>query len=155
MPVSNTKSSEFFDPGAMKDGNLELVLVETRPAEPDKGRVPEYKFEMRNESGIIAGSLGFRIRLTDALSSYGGHIGYDVETEFRGSRFAARSCRLILPLAKRHGIEELLVTCDPDNIASRKTIESIGGKLVRINVAVTEDGFERNTCYYHVSTEGI
>ena len=145
------RTTQFFDPGILKDGELELVLAEVRPAEPANGIVPEYKFEMRHETGASAGHLGFRIYLTDQLASYGGHIGYDVETQFRGAHFAARSCRLIFPLVRRHGIRELLITCAPDNLASRKTIESIGGTLVRIGRATTETGVERDTCYYHVA----
>ena len=147
--------TQFLDPGILKDGELELVLTETRDAEPSKGNVPEYKFEMRHESGLKAGSLGFRIQLTEQLASYGGHIGYDVEPEFRGAHFAARSCRLLFPLAKRHGIHELLITCAPDNVASRKTIEAIGGNLLRIGRATTEKGIERDTCYYQVTVPSI
>ena len=146
--------AELFDPGILRDGELELALMEARQAVPEEGRVPEYKFEMRHESGAKAGSLGFRINLTEQLASYGGHIGYDVEPEYRGANFAARSCRLLFPLAARHGIQELLITCAPDNIASRRTIEKIGGKLTRIAKATTEEGIERDTCYYLVQVNG-
>lgn len=148
-------TAQFYDPGTLRDGELELVLIETRPAIPEEGRVPEYKFEMRHESGAKAGSLGLRTCLTDQLASYGGHIGYDVEPEYRGADFAARSCRLLIPLAARHGIDELLITCAPDNAASRRTIEKIGGRLTRIAKATTEEGVERDTCYYLVSVRGI
>ena len=155
MLMDSGGPTQFLDPGILKDGELELVLTETRDSDPSEGIVPEYKFEMRHESGDKAGSLGFRIQLTDQLASYGGHIGYDVEPDFRGAHFAARSCRLMFPLAKRHGIHQLLITCAPDNIASRKTIEAIGGNLIRIGKATTEKGIERDTCYYHVAVPGI
>lgn len=154
MPMASRETTQFFNPGVLKDGELELVLVETRVGDPGKGRVPEYKFEMRRK-GMKAGSLGFRIYLTEALALYGGHIGYDVEPADRGANFAARSCKLILPLVARHGINELLITCAPDNVPSRKTIEAIGGKLKRIGKATTEKGIERKTCYYHVPVQGI
>lgn len=141
----------FLDPGDLRDGELSLVLQEARQGEPSKGIVPEYKFEMRHQSGALAGHLGFRIELTEQLKSYGGHIGYDVEPAFRGANFAARSCRMLFGLARRHGIEKLLITCAPDNIPSRKTIEAIGGELVRVGSAMTDSGKERDTCYYHVS----
>ena len=57
-----------------------------------------------------------------------------------------------MKLALSHGVEELLITCAPDNIASRKTIERIGGRLSRIDTAITEEGVERETCYYLVDT---
>ena len=153
--MRSAPSAELFGPGILRDAELELVLTEARPAIPEKGRVPEYKFEMRHESGAKAGSLGFRISLTEQLTSYGGHIGYDVEPAYRGANLAARSSRLLFPLAVRHGINELLITCAPDNIASRRTIEKIGGKLTRIATATTEEGVERDTCYYLVEVQGI
>ena len=146
--------SKFFDPGILRDGDLELVLIETRPAIPQKGRVPEYKFEMRGVSGTKVGNISLRTCLTDQLASYGGHIGYEVDPESRGTHFAARSCHLLFELARKHGIGTLLITCDPQNIASRKTIERIGGRLTRIEQATTEGGVERDTCYFYVDIEG-
>jgi len=152
--VNAMENFKFIDPGKLIDGNLELVLVETRPAVSEDDRVPEYKFEMRSIlSGEIAGNIGLRTYLTDQLALYGGHIGYDVEPNFRGEYFAARSCKLLFELASFHGIDQLLITCAPDNIASRKTIERIGGKLNEIGQATTEEGIERETCYYYVATK--
>lgn len=148
--MSFEPTEQFYDPGVLWDGELELVLVETCAAIPEKGWVPEYKFEMRHESGEKVGSLRFRTYLTEQLASYGGHIGYEVEPEYRGASFAARSCRLLFPLAARHGIEELLITCAPDNVASRRTIEKIGGRLSRIAKGTTEEGEKRDTCYYFI-----
>jgi len=153
MTMANEDSFEFLDPGALADGSLELVLMETRDAIPERGRVPEYKFEMRS-AGKKAGEISLRTHLTKQLAQYGGHIGYEVDPAFRGSHFAARSCRLLFNLARAHGIGQLLITCAPDNIASRKTIERIGGILQAIGKATTEEGVERETCYYHVKTGG-
>ncbi|MEZ4670788.1 MAG: hypothetical protein R3E39_23025 [Anaerolineae bacterium] len=41
-------------------------------------------------------------------------------------------CRLLLPLALQHGLETLWITCNPDNLASRKTCDLIGAELVEI-----------------------
>jgi predicted acetyltransferase len=35
--------------------------------------------------------------------------------------------RTALPIARELGIDSALVTCDPDNVASRKVIEACGG----------------------------
>lgn len=147
--METTEHFKFFDPGYLTDGDLQLVLLETRPPIPEKGRVPEYKFEIRS-NGTRAGNISFRTNLTEQLARYGGHIGYDVAPEFRGNNLAARSCRLLFGLARTHGLGRLLVTCDPENIASRKTIEKIGGQLATIGRVTTEDGTERDTCYYHI-----
>jgi predicted acetyltransferase len=50
----------------------------------------------------------------------------------RGHHYAERACRLLLPLARRHGIQPLWITCNPDNFPSRRTCERLGAKLVEI-----------------------
>ncbi len=78
----------------------------------------------------VMGRLSLRIGHTEHIEKYAGHIGYSVDPPFRGRRLAARSCLLILPLARAHGINPLWITCNPDNVASRRTCEIIGSTLV-------------------------
>ncbi|MBQ1026207.1 GNAT family N-acetyltransferase [Micromonospora sp. C95] len=75
------------------------------------------------------GRLAIRHRLTPRLREVGGHIGYDVRPSARRRGHATAMLRAALPVAYRLGIESALVTCDPDNVASRKVIESTGGIL--------------------------
>lgn len=130
---------EFHNPGELIDGDLQLVLEEMNPADPAKGFVPEYRFKM-----VLAGfeekigGINLRIGDTERLVKYSGHIGYGVEPEHRGHRYAARSVRLLLPLARQHGMETLWITCNPDNAASRKTCELAGAKFTEI-VDLPED----------------
>jgi tagatose 1,6-diphosphate aldolase len=39
---------------------------------------------------------------------------------------------MLLPLARAHGLTTLWITCNPDNIASRRTCERIGARLVEV-----------------------
>ncbi len=94
----------FFDPGPLVEGDLELVLVETHGGDPKRGLVPFYKFEMRRVgTGTRVGNVDLRIGDTRDLVTYGGHLGCSVLPKNRGNRFAARSCALLLPLARGHG----------------------------------------------------
>ena len=129
--LSENFDCEFQDPGRLIDEDLELVLVETCPPDPATGRVPEYRFEMRlvgNE--MVIGSVSLRTQCTDRLEQYGGNLSYDVTEQYRGNRYAARSCRLLLPFAISHGLDSLLITCHADNRASRRTCELLGAKYV-------------------------
>ena len=63
---------------------------------------------------------------------YGGNIGYKIDEEFRGHRYAAKACKLIFELAKKHDLGYVLITCNPNNGASRRTCESLGGELLEI-----------------------
>ena len=141
------------DPGPLNDGELELVLVETTPGDPSREWLPAYVFEMR-VGGRKAGGLNLRIGNTPGIVLYGGHIGYNVEPEFRGNHYAERACRLLLPLAKAHGLDPLWITCNPDNIPSRRTCERLGAELVEI-IPLPEDNDqyaegEREKCRYRL-----
>lgn len=141
---------EHLDPGMLRDGDLELVLAEKHPAEPERGYVPWYGFEMRC-GGRRAGHLNLRIGHTESLY-YAGHIGYAVEPEFRGNHFAERSCRLVLPLVRAHGLAQLAITCNPENAASRRTIERLGARLEAIvdlpeHNEMYKEG-DRRKCHY-------
>jgi predicted acetyltransferase len=75
------------------------------------------------------GGIAIRHRLTPRLRDYGGHIGYDVRPSARRRGHATAMLAAALPVANVLGIDPALVTCDEDNIASRKVIEANGGAL--------------------------
>ena len=115
------------------DGDLRLVLRETTTGDPARGWVPDMRFNMRLQGvGDKVGGIQLRLGLTDELLYHAGQIGYGVDEQFRGQRLAARSVVLLLPVARAAGMEELWITCDPENIASRRSLEIAGGELVEI-----------------------
>jgi len=119
------------DVGPMRDRDLWLELRAREPENPVRGWVPAYRFALRLDGVEHAvGRLGFRVGTTDTIERYAGHLGYEVSPAFRGNRLAERSCRLVLPLARRHGFHELWITCNPDNLASRRTCERLGAELI-------------------------
>ena len=122
----------FRDPGVLVDGDLQLLLRRTLRGDRRRDIVPEYVFDMvpQDRHGTVMGRLSLRIGSTEHIEKYAGHIGYSVDPSFRGRRLAARSCLLVLPLARAHGINPLWITCNPENTASRRTCEIIGSKLV-------------------------
>src|SRR4029450_8908872 len=123
----------FHDPGKLIDGELELVLSQRYPGDAMRGYAPAYRFNMTlaGKRGEI-GNIEVRIGSGEYIVCYVGHIGYRVYPAFRGQHYAARSCKLLLPLARRHALNPLWITCNPDNYASRRTCELIGTTLVDI-----------------------
>ena len=75
------------------------------------------------------GRLSIRHRLTPWLLDYSGHIGYDVRPSARRRGHATAMLREAIPWCRGMGIDPVLVTCDADNIASRKVIENNGGEF--------------------------
>ena len=129
--MNDDNAFRFLQPGRLVDGDLELILVEKCPADSSRGYVPAYEFAMRPVGqNTNIGHISLRIGNDENLEKYAGHIGYNVTPAYRGHRYAARSCQLILPLARRHEINPIWITCNPDNIASRRTCEIVGAKFV-------------------------
>ncbi len=124
-------STAFREPGALVDGELELCLRERFPGDPSREWVPAYRFDMVVGTEVV-GLIELRLGATPAMVNFGGQVAYGVEPSHRGRRYAARSLRLLLPLARAHGMSELWITCNPDNRASRRTCELAGAALVEI-----------------------
>jgi predicted acetyltransferase len=91
-----------------------------------QGYVPSTTFWWIEGSQYL-GRIAVRHRLTPWLLDQGGHIGYDVRPSARRRGHATAMLRAVLPYAASLGIEQALVTCDDDNVASRKVIEAAGG----------------------------
>lgn len=149
----------FYDPGKLVDRSLELVLIKTISPEVNPiDFIPVYKFEMR-QAGTAKklGKFNFRVANTEDIILYAGHFGYDVIEKHRGHRYAARSCQLLFPLAKKHQINPLWITCNPDNFASRRTCEIAGGKLIEIvALPIDNDQYQegdRYKCRYRFDLE--
>ncbi|NLT57951.1 MAG: GNAT family N-acetyltransferase [Clostridiales bacterium] len=119
----------FFDTSALADGEIALQLVETVEANPEKRWAPAYRFAIRRSAdGALVGRCDFRVGHTERLY-FGGNIGYAVDEPYRGNHYAGKACRLLLGLARQHGMDYLYITCSPHNAASRRTCEYAGGKL--------------------------
>ena len=119
----------FFDTSLLKSEEIRLVLERVSDGDPVRKWVPAYYFAICDLNGNKMGSCDLRIGHNEMLY-YGGNIGYRVEEPFRGNRYAAKACRLLFELARKHQLEYLIITCNPDNMASAKTCERVGGELI-------------------------
>lgn len=121
----------FVDTGFLKNNEIQLKLEKTVEGNGEKDWVPAYHFAICNKEGIKMGVCDLRIGHNDKLY-YGGNIGYRIEEEYRGNNYAGKTCLLLLELARIHNLEYVIITCNPDNVASRKTCEYVGGELLEV-----------------------
>lgn len=77
----------------------------------------------------VVGRASVRHRLNEALLLWVGHIGYGIRPTERRKGYGTAALRLVLIEARRLGLREVLVTCDNDNVGSRRIIERNGGVL--------------------------
>ncbi|MDE3133924.1 MAG: GNAT family N-acetyltransferase [Acidobacteriota bacterium] len=75
----------------------------------------------------LVGRVSIRHELNNWLATYGGHIGYAVLPAVRRRGYGTEILRQSLVVARALGIDEVLVTCDVDNLASAGVIEACGG----------------------------
>lgn len=82
------------------------------------------------DRGEYAGQSSVRPELnTPYLITYGGHIGYSIRPSRRGQGLGKRLLALTLDRAEAMGLDQVLVTCDADNLASKRIIEVNGGQF--------------------------
>ena len=93
-----------------------------------EGYVPQSEYWLV-DGGEYIGHVRIRHRLTEHLREIGGHIGYDIRPGKRGRGYGNKILELALKKAKEMGIEKVRITCDVDNVPSRKIIEKNGGML--------------------------
>jgi tagatose 1,6-diphosphate aldolase len=143
---------------------LDAAPLGRQPADPARGRVPAYHFWMRVDEGFnlsvtIAGGIGLRVGRTRDLEMFAGQIGYHVYPPARGHHYAERACRLLMPLARAHGLSPIWITCNPDNAPSRRTIERLGGELIDTVPIPKDHEFysrgEREKCRYRLRPDGL
>ena len=93
------------------------------------GYVPSYDYFFVDDDKLI-GVIHIRVRLTDSLFRYGGHIGYAINPFYWRQGYGTKLLSLGLEKARELGMtDKVLVTCDDDNIGSAKVIENNGGIL--------------------------
>ena len=109
-------------------GEMTLRIIEKNPGSTEL--IPFYYYDILAD-GVPVGRISIRIG-DNFHSYYNGHIGYEIFEEHRGHGYAGKACRLVLEVARFHGMDRLYLTCDESNIASYRTIEKLGARLVEI-----------------------
>lgn len=103
------------------------LLAQGDPATPmPEGRVPCSYYWVVDGRDFV-GYVALRHELTPWLLEEGGHIGYSIRPSRRRRGHATRALSGAVERAAELGLERVLVTCDDDNVASRRTIERNGG----------------------------
>ena len=102
-----------------------------------EGYVPSSEWWLINNNNDILGTVRLRYKLSEVNFEEGGHIGYDISPRYRRNGYGKIILRLALDKARELELEKVLITCDFDNIGSKKIIEHNGGVLE--NTVISKD----------------
>jgi tagatose 1,6-diphosphate aldolase len=145
--MSASPSIETFPtpPDTLSFDEVRLSFVRVIPGDPARDFVPMYHFRILTADGLDVGHLNFRIGDTEHVRICAGHIGFEIREPFRGHRYAFQVCRAIAPFV--HSISgAVMITCDPDNIASIRTIERLGASFAdEVAVPAHDPHFQRGS----------
>ncbi len=132
----------FRKKAELTDGVIDLFPLFVPPADPDLGFGREWiwRITLHGQHSEI-GQISYRNGESKGIYYYG-HIGYHVDPPYRGHHTAYRACCLIAPQIRLGGKSDVVITCDPDNPASRRTCEKLGCRLESI-VDVPESFYEK------------
>lgn len=108
------------------DGEIDLIPLRVPPADRELGfgRERVWRITEHGKRREI-GQLSYRSGESLGVYFYG-HIGYHIEPEWQGHHYALKACRLIRQEICRSGKTSVVITCDPDNLPSKKTCLALG-----------------------------
>ena len=123
------KDIEFRTPPKLAFSDVSLELEKTIPANHEQGFVPVYRFAMLKNTNERVGHISFKVGDIAHIHLHVGHIGFAISPRFQGRRYAAKACEAIRPFVAKY-YDKVFITADVDNVASIRTIEAIGAKLL-------------------------
>lgn len=90
------------------------------------------------------GTCDLRTTMNEEMYYYG-NIGYNISKDFRGHGYAYQACLMLFKIAKEEEkLDELIITCSPENIASYKTLQKLNGiELETVGVPKEHELYER------------
>lgn len=94
-----------------------------------EGFVPTTQFiYVRESDDKIIGVIQIRHYFNERIEKYFGNIGYSICPSERRKGYATKMLEAALEYCKEIGLDKVLITCEPDNEGSRRTILKNGGK---------------------------
>ena len=132
-------------PENLSSGEVLLRFANIVAGDSERGLVPYYHFRILDAEGTDVGHINFRVGDNAHVQLCAGHIGYEVQESFRGHGYALKACRALAPFV-RVFYSSVIITSDPDNHASLRTIERLGASFIdEIEVPPHDPQYQRGS----------
>lgn len=122
----NTRLPE--PPDGMSFDDVQLFFVGVLPGDAERGLAPAYHHRILVNDADV-GHINFKVGNSPHVRRYAGHVGFNVKAVYRGNGYARKACRALTPLVLEH-FEEVILTTDPENVPSIRTIEGLGARFL-------------------------
>ena len=125
---------DFFREKKIYKGDVVDLKEKYRVSEKQAyDRIPTVYYDiLLHDTNLKVGSIDLRLTVEGDMYYYG-HIGYNIIRSFRGHNYAYYACLVLFKIAREEfGMDELIITCSPDNIPSYKTLIKLGGELIEL-----------------------
>lgn len=119
---SKNEWKKFFENYSKKNGKYSTLIPDTSFLIYDQ------------KEHLVVGMINTRHYLNEFLFFYGGHIGYEIFPKYRNKKILYNILPMLLKYCKENISDYRVMFCvDEKNIASKKIIKKIGGKLIYTN----------------------
>jgi predicted acetyltransferase len=137
-------SKEINDiPTDLGSGPIRIRFKETVPGNAMLGLVLAHCFKVFEINGNEVGHINFRIGETRHVTMVAGHVGYAINSEYRGSSFSYYACIALAPFIRLY-YDRIILTVDPDNTPSIRIIEKLGAIFINeIDVPLDDPAYAK------------
>lgn len=98
----------------------------------DDDILPFYYYDIFSKNtNLIIEKISIRIG-DNYHNYYNGNIGYEIDEKYQGNSYSYYASKLVLQVARFHGMKYIYITCKESNIASIKIIRKLNAVLVDI-----------------------
>lgn len=134
---SRDRSTFYYGPEIMNvkpplnlsSGPIRLIFEKMVDVEPGGELVPFYHFKIADKKGAIVGHINFKVGDTSHVRQCVGHVGYEILPEYRGNSYSYYAYNAIRPFI-RVFYDKVILTTDPENIPSIRTIEKLRAEFL-------------------------
>jgi len=131
------------DADSLAFGRVRLNFSDVFPVNDDRGLVSWYHFKVQTSEGVEVGHLNFRVGKSTHVQNVAGHIGYAIH---QGHGYAFDACHAVVPVVRRI-YSSVILTTDPENRASIRTIEKLGARfLEQVQIPEGDPAWDRGEC---------
>lgn len=105
----------------------ELKLMLTLGLEKSR----RFYYKIHDKDNNYVGNCGIRL-LQNSENEILGNIEYEIFEKYRGNNYAEKASKLLTSVALYYNINRLIITANPNNLASNKTIRNLGARFIEV-----------------------